>query len=73
MSIPNIAEVIEYGEITIGMQRPLGCIATAAYEECTRALLVRHRGESLLQLRARLDQAADKALTLSIFVDEING
>jgi hypothetical protein len=63
--------LIEDGEITIGMLRPIGCVATAD-EDCTYAMLVRRRGESLLQLLSRLDQAIDKALTLGIFTDEIN-
>ncbi len=73
LPLPNIAELIEDGEITIGMLRPVGCVATAADEDCTYAMLVRRRGENLFQLLARLDQAIDKALTLGIFTDEING
>jgi hypothetical protein len=72
LSLPHIAEVIEDGEITIGMLRPIGCVATAADEDCTYATLVRRRGESLFQLLVRLDQAIDKALTLGIFTDEVN-
>ena len=72
-SLSNIAELIEDGEITIGMLRPVGCVATAADEDCTYAMLLRRRGESLSQLLVRLDQAIDKALTLGIFTDEING
>jgi len=72
VSLPHIAELIDYGEITIGMLRPVGCVATAADEDCTYAMLVRRRGESLFQLLARLDQAIDKGLTLGIFTDEIN-
>lgn len=72
LSLPNIADLIEDGEITIGMLRPIGCVATAADEDCTYAMLVRRRGESLLQLLSRLDQAIDKALTLGLFTDEIN-
>ena len=53
------------------MLRPIGCVATAD-EDCTYAMLVRRRGESLLQLLSRLDQAIDKALTLGIFTGEIN-
>jgi hypothetical protein len=64
--------LIGYGEITIGRLSPIGCIATAADGDCTYAMLVRRRGESLLQLLTRLDQAVDKALTLGIFTDEIN-
>jgi hypothetical protein len=71
-SLSNIAELIEDGEITIGMLRPVGCVATAADEDCTYAMLVRRRGESLSKLLVRLDQAIDKALTLGIFTDEIN-
>ena len=71
-SLSNIAELIEDGEITIGMQRPLGCVATAADEDCTYAMLLRRRGESLSELLVRLDQAIDKALTVGIFTDEIN-
>jgi acetylglutamate kinase len=72
LSLPNIAHLIEDGDITIGMLRPVGCVATAADEDCTYATLVRRRGESLFQLLTRLDQAIDKALTLGIFTDEIN-
>lgn len=71
-ALPNIAELIEDGEITIGRLRPIGCVATAADEDCSYAMLVRRRGESLGQLLVRLDQAIDKALTLGIFTDEIN-
>jgi acetylglutamate kinase len=71
-SLPNIAQLIEEGEITIGMLRSVGCVATAADEDCNYAMLVRRRGESLFQLLTRLDQAIDKALTLGIFTDEIN-
>jgi hypothetical protein len=71
-SLPNVAELIEDGEITIGRLCPIGCVVTAADEDCTYAMLVRRRGESLLQLLVRLDQAIDKAFTLGIFTDEIN-
>ena len=72
LSLPNIAQLIEDGEITIGMLHPVGCLATASDEDCNYAMLVRRRGESLFQLLTRLDQAIDKALTLGIFTDEIN-
>ena len=70
--LPNIAHLIEDGEVTIGMLRPAGCVATAVDDDCNYAMLVRRRGESLFQLLTRLDQAIDKALTLGIFTDEIN-
>jgi hypothetical protein len=72
LSLPYLSEFIADGEITISMFRSLGCIATAADEDCTYAMLLRRRGETLLQLLTRLDQALDKALTLGIFTDEIN-
>ena len=70
--LPNIAELIDDGEITIGNLRPVGCVATAADEDCTYAMLVRRQGETLGQLLVRLDQAIHKALTEQIFTDEIN-
>jgi hypothetical protein len=62
--------LIEDEEITIGMPRPVGCVA--ADDDCNYAILVRRHGESLFQLLTRLDLAIDKALTLGIFTDEIN-
>jgi hypothetical protein len=49
------------------MRRPRGCVAIAADEDCTYAMLVRRRGESLMQFLIRLDRAIDKALTLGAF------
>jgi acetylglutamate kinase len=72
LSPPNIAQLIDDGEITIGMLRPADCVATAADEDCNYAMLVRRREESLFQLLTRRDQAIDKALTQGIFTDEIN-
>ena len=70
LSLPNIAHLIEDGEVTIGMLRPVACVA--ADDDCNYAMLVRRRGESLFHLLTRLDRAIDKALTLGIFTDEIN-
>ena len=71
-SLPNIAELITYGEITLGVLRPVGCVATATDGHNCLAMLIRRRGETLAQLLARLDQAIDKALTDDIYTDEIN-
>ena len=71
-SLPNLAELIAYGEITVGVLRPIGCVATATNEHNCLAMLVRRRGETLFQLLTRLDQAVDKALTEDIYTDEIN-
>jgi hypothetical protein len=70
--LPNIAELITYGEITVGMLRPVGCVATASDGDNCLAMLVRRRGETLAQLLTRLDQAIDKALTKDVYTDEIN-
>jgi len=72
LSLPNIEELINHGDITIGTLRPVGCVATAADEDCTYAMLVRRRGETLSQLLVRLDQAIYKALAEDLFTDEIN-
>jgi hypothetical protein len=72
LSLPNIAHLITYGDITVGVLDPVGCVATAADEDRTLAMLKRRRGETLAQLLARLDQAIDKALTEDIYTDEIN-
>ncbi|MGH7186968.1 MAG: hypothetical protein ACREIB_11925, partial [Pseudomonadota bacterium] len=71
-SLPNIAKLITYGEITVGVLRPVGCVATATDEDQCLAMLVRRRGESFAQLLTRLDQAIEKALTEDIYTDEIN-
>ena len=72
LSLPNIADLISDGEITVGVLRPVGCVATATDGHNCLAMLVRRRGETLAQLLARLDQAIDKALTDDIYTDEIN-
>lgn len=70
--LPNIAELIAYGEITVGVLHPIGCVATAADEHNSLAMLVRRRGEALAELLSRLDHAIKKALSEEIFTDEIN-
>jgi hypothetical protein len=70
--LPNIAELIAQGEITVGVHRPIGCVATATDGHNCLAMLVRHRGETLTQLLTRLDLAIAKAFTEDIFTDEIN-
>ncbi len=71
-SLPNIAELIAYGEITVGVLRPVGCVAIATDGHNSLAMLVRRRGETLPQLLTRLDQAIAKALTEDVYTDEIN-
>jgi hypothetical protein len=71
-ALSNIADLIGYGDITIGHHRGVGCIATACDEARSLAVLVRRKGESLFQLLSRLDQAIQKAQDKDIFTDEIN-
>ena len=72
LSLSNIADLIGDGEITVGVLRGVGCVATATDGHNCLAMLVRRRGETLAQLLTRLDQAIDKALTEDIYTDEIN-
>ena len=71
-TFPHIAELITYGEISIGMEYSIGCIATANDEHNCLAMLVRGQRETLVQLLTRLDQAIDKALTHDVYTDEVN-
>jgi hypothetical protein len=71
-SLPNITELIDHGEITVGVVEPVGCVAVASDDASTLAMLERRKGETLLQLLTRLDQAIAKAYTEDIFTDEIN-
>jgi hypothetical protein len=72
MSLPNIAELIEYGQITVGVLRQVGAVAVASDGHNSLAMLVRRQGETLDALLVRLDRAIDKALNEEIFTDEIN-
>ena len=72
LHLPNVAELIKDGEITIGVLRPIGCVAMASDGHNTLAMLVRQKGETLAQLLTRLDLAIATAFTEDIFTDEIN-
>ena len=71
-SLSNIAELIRHGQITVGVIRPMGCVAIANDAHQSLAMLVRRKGESLPQLLERLDLAVGKALHEDIYTDEIN-
>ena len=43
LSLPNIAELIADGEITVGVLRPIGCVATATDGHNSRAVASRRR------------------------------
>jgi hypothetical protein len=72
-NLPHIAELICDGQITIGVVHPVGCVAAASDGHNAMAMLRRRKGESLLQLLTRLDQAIAKAYDEDVFTDEING
>jgi hypothetical protein len=69
---PHLAELIDYGEITIGTLDPVGGVATAVDGSNCLAMLVRRDGETFLQLLQRLDLAVALAFTEDIFTDEVN-
>jgi hypothetical protein len=70
--LPNLARFIDDGEVTIGIVDPVGCVATAADQYASIAMLVRQKNETLTQLLTRLDSAIGLALTEDIFTDEVN-
>jgi hypothetical protein len=72
LSFPHIAELVTYGEISVGNKFPVGDVAIAHDGHNSLAMLRRRKGESLVQLLIRLDQAIQKALEEDVFTDEIN-
>jgi hypothetical protein len=72
MSLSNIEDLIEYGQITVGALNPVGRVAIASDGHNTLAMLVRRKGETLEALLTRLDQAIDKAINEEVFTDEVN-
>jgi hypothetical protein len=72
LSLPHIAELIAYGEIMVGEKFPMGCVAVAHDGHNSLAMLKRRKGESLIQLLTRLDQAIAKANNEGAPTDEIN-
>ena len=71
--LPYITEIIEQGGISIGIIPPVtDCVAVAHEGRNTLAMLVRRKGETLLQLLTRLDFAIARAQTDDVFTDEIN-
>jgi hypothetical protein len=72
LPLPNIADLIADGQITIGEMYPIGCVAVANDGHNSLAMLRRREGETLAQLLTRLDQAIAKAFDEDIYTDEIN-
>jgi len=73
LELPYITELIEEGQITAGVIRPVGKrIAVANDGESTLAKLVRRDGETLIQSLKRLDLAIARTHTDDVFTDEMN-
>jgi len=70
--LPNIAELMDDGGITVGQMDPVGCVAVANSEHDCLAMLRRRDNESLGHLLIRLDRAIAKAMNEDIYTDEIN-
>ena len=70
--LSNIAELIDFGGITLGHMEPVGCVAITNAEDGCLAMLRRRKNETLSSLLIRLDQAIAKAMNDDIYTDEIN-
>lgn len=71
--LPNIEWLLtEHGSITVQELQGLGCIAAAADQDGSYAMLVRRENESLLELVHRLDAAIARAAENNVVVDEVN-
>jgi hypothetical protein len=68
----HIEALIDDGEVTIGIIRPVGCVAVATDGHQALAMLRRRSGESLMDLLQRLDTAIKTAVEQEIYTDEIN-
>jgi hypothetical protein len=51
-SLPYIADLINRGQITIGIMPPVGCVAVAGEGRHSIAMLRRRDGESLAQVQS---------------------
>jgi hypothetical protein len=72
LHLPNIADLIEYGQITVGVLHRVGAVAVASDSHNSLAMLVRRQDETLQALLKRLDRAIDIAINEEVFTDEIN-
>lgn len=61
------------GDITLGRVEHHPCVATAADEDMQLAMLVRRKGESLVQLLVRLDRAIESAFERHHVINEVYG
>jgi hypothetical protein len=73
-SLPHIESLVlsGYADISIGRAYSIPCVAAASDEDQQLAMLVRRKGETLMQLLTRLDKAIGLALEHDQFIDEVN-
>lgn len=70
---PTLQAFVDHGgHIDIGRVPPLECVAIANDESTMYVALQRRRGESLMELLARLDTSLEHCLENEDFIDEIN-
>ena len=62
----------DHGAITLTEVTPVGCVAAAADNETCYAMLARRKGETVLELLHRLDQAIALAAENNTTIDEVN-
>jgi hypothetical protein len=73
VAMKHIEELIaDGGTVSVGALWPHECVATAADEHNSLAMLVRRDGETLAALLKRLDAAIAKAYDDGDFTDEVN-
>lgn len=71
---PTLQAFIDYGgHIDLGRIRPIACAAIASDEHNMYVALQRNKGETLMDLLARLDASLKHCLDNEDFIDEING
>ena len=62
----------EHGSISLSDVSPVGCIAAAADNDLCYAMLRRRKGEAVIELLQRLDQAIAEAAESATTIDEVN-
>jgi hypothetical protein len=71
--LPNIEWLLtQHGSITVQELQGLGCIAAAADQEGSYAMLVRRDHESIPELINRLETAIARAAENNVVVDDVN-
>lgn len=61
------------GDLSVGPIGPISCAAVATDQHVMYVALQRRRGETLMQLLARLETSLGPALDEDQYIDEING